>query len=66
VTQFRGPVGRATGEADDWLNSAMRGYLRHRRADLVEMDRSEVARCFTRKIILPRTVSDGKNYAPVT
>ena len=30
------------------------------------IDRSEVARCFTRKIFLPRTVSGGKNYAPVT
>lgn len=37
-----------------------------RRADLIEMDRSEVARCFTRKIFLPRTVSGEKNYAPVT
>lgn len=49
----------------------MRGYLRHRRgaawrADLIEMDRSEVARCFTRKIFLSRTVSGEKNYAPVT
>lgn len=46
----------------------MRGYLRQTgaRADLVEMDRSEVARCFTRKIFLPRTVPGGKNYAPVT
>lgn len=48
----------------------MRGYLRQTgvraRADLVEMDRSEVARCLTRKIFLPRTVPGGKNYAPVT
>lgn len=38
----------------------MRGYLRHRRADLLEMDHSQVARCFTCKIFLPRKSHAGQ------
>lgn len=57
----------ATEEADDWLNSAMRGYLRHRRRGSPmkwTVVKSLVASLV--KSFLPRTVPGGKNYAPVT
>lgn len=68
VTQFLTECRSAVDQKEQMtgLIPLIHSHLKHQHAHLVEMDRSWRARYFTRKIFLSRTVSDGKNYAPVT